>query len=203
MTNAQQRGSNHGPATPTRLLTGLLALGAAVGVLGADRAHAKIIEKVVDRPYEFSFEGRCDFGTEDTADDIRVVETYVGTETYKVRAKPDGTIFFQGHFDASATYLNPDTSRSFTSVRKTYEHDIKVVGVDPTTNEATVLTSRHDTLLVYDEQGDLDGRSSQLAQFTLIVDLDTMDVTFGEFLKYNGPSTGGDFCDDMQRFTVD
>ena len=169
----------------------------------ASSAEAATVEKVVDRPYEFAFEGACDFGTEDTSDDIRVIESYSGIETYTVRAKPDGTIFFQGHFEQMATYLNPDTGRSFTSQRETYEHDVKVLSFDPSSNQATMLTSRHDTLLVYSDQGALDARSSQLAQFTLIVDLDTMEASFGQFLKQNGASRVTGFCDDLLRFTVE
>ncbi|MEO8328792.1 MAG: hypothetical protein ABI586_02190, partial [Candidatus Nanopelagicales bacterium] len=80
-------------------------------------------------------------------------------------------------------------------------HDIKILNVDEATNTATVLTSRHDHRTVFDEQGEVAGRTSSLSQFTLQVDLDTLDVELVDILKDNGRS--GDFCSDAKRLTVD
>ena len=189
--------------THIKMLSATLVAAATIGVgVGVSRAESPIVERVVDHPYAFGFEGRCDFGTDDPSDDISVIESYSGVETYTVKVKPDGAVLFQGHFEEDATFLNPATDRSFTTHRVAFEHDVKVLSIDRATNRATVLTSRHDTLAIYSDHGVVDARKSTLSQFTLIVDLSTMDVTFGQFVRQNGATRDGDFCDDMRRFTV-
>lgn len=183
----------------TRGLVATCTVGLVLAV--ATPATAQTIDEVSNNPFEYSYDNYCDFGTEATSDDITIITNAEGTESYKLKATPSGRLFFQGHYYEHATYTNPDTGRSWTSNLKAYEHDIKILNVDEATNTATVLTSRHDHRTVFDEQGEVAGRTSNLSQFTLLVDLDTLDVELGEFLKDNGRS--GDFCSDAKRLTVD
>jgi hypothetical protein len=182
----------------------LVAAAATGGLLAAATpAHAQIEERAANDPYSYSYDNYCDFGTTTTDDDLVIITDVDGVQSYKVKTTPSGRLFFQGHFYESATYTNPDTGRSWSSELHAYEHDIKILEVDPATNVATVLTSRHDRFLVYDNHGALVSRDSSLGQFTLHVDLDTLEVEFGDTLKSNGPGNTGEFCTDAYPFTVD
>lgn len=169
---------------------------------GGSTVDAAILERARDEPYTYSFDNWCDRGTTDPTDDIHVVATVTGHQSYVVRLRPNGQVFFGGHFDEAVTYENPVTQRSWSSHLRAHEHDVKFLELDPTTRTATVLTSRHDNVDLFDETGEPVAHEIQLSQFTLIVDLDTLDVEFGEELMRHGPSDMGDFCDDAIRFTT-
>lgn len=180
-----------------------IAAACAAGLVfaAATPAQAETIDAVSKNPLAYSYENYCDFGNDDPTDDITIIASVEGTESYMLKLTPTGRLFFQGHFDEFTTYVNPDTGRSWTSDLQAYEHDVKTLDVDETTNVATILTSRHDHRTVFNEQGQVVRRFSKLSQFTLLVNLNTLDVELGEFVKENGRS--GDFCRDAQRLTVD
>jgi hypothetical protein len=194
--------STHSRRFARRALAASVLAASVIPFHGASSVDAAILERARNEPYSYSFDNWCDRGTTDPTDDIHVVATVVGRESYVVRVRPNGEVLFGGHFDETTTYTNSATNRSWSSHLRAHEHDIKFLELDPATNTATVLTSRHDNVDLFDETGDPVAHATQLSQFTLIVDLDTLDVDFGDELMRHGPSDIGDFCDDAIRFTT-
>jgi hypothetical protein len=181
---------------------GIVAAGAAGAMVWAGApAQAAVIDQESQSPYSYSYENYCGYDTAAPDDDIVIVTEVDGLQTYKLKTTPSGRLFFQGHFEEHATYSNPDTGRSWSSTLKAYEHDVKVLDVDESTNTASVLTNRHDSLVVYDEAGAVATRTSNLSQLILTVDLGTLEVELDQFRKANGRA-GSDFCGDAARFTV-
>ena len=173
--------------------------GAALLTLAAPAAQARTVYAWTE-PDGGEFEFTCDFGTEDTADDIDLAFDVTGEISVVLRERvPGGPLYATVRGHRTEVVTNEGTGISWSVTSRWREQDLRVLSVDEESTTYLVGLTGHATVFTPEE--DVYYKANSRYEFVLEVDAEG-NGTFVEALKLVG-QTGNNSCEDALALTVE